>query len=81
VHLKISLPIQPYLILQCQLIFLSFRRKQSSYLKCVILGFRREEDENCALLGCYAASSGNFLLTFETTSLRNNTEERSSHRT
>ena len=28
---------------------------------CVILGFRREEDENCALLRCHAASSGNFL--------------------
>jgi len=31
---------------------------------CVILGFRREEDENCALLGYYAASSGGFLPTF-----------------
>jgi len=30
----------------------------------VILGFRREAPENCALLGYYAASSGNFLLTF-----------------
>ena len=30
----------------------------------MILGFRREVDENCALLGYYAASSGNFLLTF-----------------
>jgi len=27
-------------------------------------GFRREEDENCALLGYYAASTGNFLPTF-----------------
>jgi hypothetical protein len=26
--------------------------------------FRREVDENCALLGYYAASSGNFLPTF-----------------
>jgi hypothetical protein len=26
----------------------------------VTAGFRREVDENCALLGCYAASSGNF---------------------
>jgi hypothetical protein len=26
--------------------------------------FRREVDENCALLGCHAASSGNFLPTF-----------------
>jgi hypothetical protein len=31
---------------------------------CVISGFRREVDENCALLGYYAASSGNFLLKF-----------------
>jgi hypothetical protein len=30
----------------------------------VISGFRREVAENCALLGCYAASSGNSLLTF-----------------
>ena len=26
----------------------------------VISGFRREVDENCAILGSYAASSGNF---------------------
>ena len=31
---------------------------------CVISGFRREVDENWALLGRYAASSGNFLPTF-----------------
>jgi hypothetical protein len=31
---------------------------------CVILVFRREVAENCALLGYYAASSGNFLSTF-----------------
>jgi len=30
----------------------------------VISGFRRELDENCALLGYHAASSGNFLPTF-----------------
>jgi len=29
----------------------------------VISIFRHEVDENCALLGCYAASSGNFLPT------------------
>ena len=29
-----------------------------------ISGFRREADENCTLLGYYAASSGNFLPTF-----------------
>ena len=32
--------------------------------KDVISGFRREEDENCALLGYYAASSGNSLPRF-----------------
>jgi hypothetical protein len=30
----------------------------------LISGFRREINENCALLGHYAASSGNFLTTF-----------------
>ena len=29
----------------------------------MILGFQREVDENCALLGYYAESSGNFLPT------------------
>jgi len=32
---------------------------------CEISGFRREADENCALLGYYAACSGNSLLTFQ----------------
>ena len=31
---------------------------------CVIWGFRRDVAENCALLGYYAASSGDFLPTF-----------------
>ena len=31
----------------------------------MISGFRPEEDENCALLGYYAVSSGNFLPTFQ----------------
>ena len=31
------------------------------YTGCVIPGFRREVDENCALLGYYAASSGDLL--------------------
>ena len=31
---------------------------------CVISGFRREVNENCALLGCYATISGNFVPTF-----------------
>jgi len=30
----------------------------------MISGSRREVAENCALLGCYTASSGNFLPTF-----------------
>ena len=32
--------------------------------KSAISGFSRELDENCTLLGCYAASCGNSLLTF-----------------
>jgi len=31
---------------------------------CVSSGFRREVADNCALLGCYTASSGNLLPTF-----------------
>ena len=31
---------------------------------CVTSGFHREVDENCALQGCYAVYSGNFLPTF-----------------
>jgi len=31
---------------------------------CVISGLYREKDENCALLGCYAGSSGNSLPKF-----------------
>ena len=31
---------------------------------CEISGFRREAEENCALLGYYAACSGKFLPTF-----------------
>jgi hypothetical protein len=33
-------------------------------LLCEISGFRREVDENCALLGYYAVSRGNSLPTF-----------------
>jgi hypothetical protein len=36
----------------------------SILLCCVILGFRREVDEKCALLSYYAASGGNLLLKF-----------------
>ena len=36
----------------------------SAICRFVILGFRREIDENCALLGHYTASSGNLLPTF-----------------
>ena len=34
------------------------------YILCVTSCFSRAVDENCALLGCYVASSGNFLQTF-----------------
>jgi hypothetical protein len=57
----------------------------------VISGFRREIEEKCALLGCYAARVGNFLPTFcnryiapkrrvrnYQQALRNNPEERRS---
>ena len=33
----------------------------TQHTPCVILGFHRELAENCALLGCYAASNGNIL--------------------
>jgi hypothetical protein len=38
--------------------------KNTKEYKCVISGFRREVHENCALLGYYAAHSGNTLPTF-----------------
>jgi len=38
---------------------------------CVISGFRRKVYWNCALLGHYAASSGNFLMTFRDNISRN----------
>jgi hypothetical protein len=52
----------------------------------VIEGFRREVNENCALMGYYTASSGNLLPTFRDNlsirnyhcTLRNNPEECSS---
>jgi hypothetical protein len=54
--------------------------------QAVISGFRRKVNKNCALLGYYAAGSGNFLATFRDnlsvppySSLRNNPEERTSH--
>ena len=39
-----------------------------SLVECMISGYSREVDCNCILLGFYATSSGNFLLTFRTTS-------------
>jgi hypothetical protein len=39
----------------------------SNMLLCVISGFRREVDENCALMGYNMASSGNFYRPFGTT--------------
>jgi hypothetical protein len=35
------------------------------FKSCVISGFCHDVDENCALLGYYAASNGNHLLTFQ----------------
>ena len=49
--------------LSTALIFVTVLGKVLSSTR-VISGFSREEDENCALLGCYAESSGNFLPTF-----------------
>jgi hypothetical protein len=54
---------------------------------CLVVGFRRDVHENCALLGCYAACSGNFLpICCPETSVRsyhctllNSSEERRSH--
>jgi len=37
---------------------------RTDLLLCVISGLRGEEDVNCALLGYYSASSGNFLPTY-----------------
>jgi hypothetical protein len=39
--------------------------KEETDSACVIAGFLRETDENCGLLGYYAASSGNFLMTLQ----------------
>jgi hypothetical protein len=39
--------------------------KNTRKIQCVISDFRHEVDENCALLGYYAASSGNSFLTFQ----------------
>jgi hypothetical protein len=45
--------------------FVSIRTAHSEYCaQCLISGFRREGDENRAVVGYYAASSGNFLSTF-----------------
>jgi hypothetical protein len=38
--------------------------KDNGVKTCVISGFRREVEENCDVLACYAASSDNFLPTF-----------------
>ena len=47
--------------LECRLILVS---KVLNERYCRFLCFGREVGENCALLSCYAASSGNFLPTF-----------------
>ena len=38
--------------------------QSNSTRQCIISGYHREADENCALMGHYAASSANFLPTF-----------------
>jgi len=45
-------------------IFVFGKSKAGNFVPCVISVFRREVDENCALLGCYAAHRGNSLHTF-----------------
>ena len=54
------------LLLFVQLQERTVKRNGPRTLDCVISGFLREVQENCVLLGCYAASSGNFLPTFRT---------------
>jgi hypothetical protein len=39
--------------------------QKTYHIVCVFSGFCRKVDENCALLSYYAASSGNFLPTFQ----------------
>jgi hypothetical protein len=58
---------------------ISFLVSDSATVKLVsgmISGFRRQMAWNCALLGCYAACSGNFLLNYHYL-LCNNPEKRS----
>jgi hypothetical protein len=43
---------------------LRLRNRPTSSILCVISGFQREVERNCALLGYYIASSGNSLPTF-----------------
>jgi hypothetical protein len=56
------------------------KTSENVFIDYVISGFRREVDENCAILGYYAARSGNFSQTFRDNlsvpsySLYNNTE-------
>jgi hypothetical protein len=38
--------------------------RDNFHLSCEISGYRHEADENCALLSCYTAYSGNSLPTF-----------------
>jgi len=43
---------------------ISLHRIQNCLICCVVSDFRREVNENCGLLSCYTASSGNSLPTF-----------------
>jgi hypothetical protein len=53
-------------------LIVAFRNFANAPKNCVISGFRSDVAENLALLGYYAASSGNFLPRNYHYSLRNN---------
>jgi hypothetical protein len=48
----------------CKIFNIQFEVSTNFLLRTVISGFRREVDENCAVLGYHAASSGYYLPTF-----------------
>ena len=53
--------VMPYSLVDYCSLFSALNKERA---RCMILGFRRDVDENRALLEYYAASSGNFLPTF-----------------
>jgi len=48
----------------CNAMFLIIKKECTLYVQTVGVLVRKTSDENCALLGYYAASSGDFLLFF-----------------